>query len=255
MKIRTEKDVQALDLKLKSELGVDVSKYRNPEIAEKFVDLLIFPQFVLNWTLRPIIASLILYASVFFVIELTTTWLLIYAIFGFLLFMAEGVLIGMILVLWKLKTDIYSVLKYSLTIMKGCVLDIKHMNKTTTTENRKETLGLLFLGITHIVTIPMVTVALTNKVPLIGGLLNNIVKKILRLVAVRIKFNYTPNQTELVGNETRESVTNAYVRSIDHTITGLDKLLTIVLRLGQFPIAVFTVITTFLLCILFIILT
>lgn len=33
MRIRTEKDVQLLDQKLKTELGVDVGKYRNEEVA------------------------------------------------------------------------------------------------------------------------------------------------------------------------------------------------------------------------------
>ncbi len=44
MQIRTTKDVEKLDLKIKEELGIDVSKYRNPEVAESFVDLLIFPK-------------------------------------------------------------------------------------------------------------------------------------------------------------------------------------------------------------------
>ena len=60
LKIKTAKDVEALDLKIKSELGVDVGKYRKAEVAEAFVDLLIFPRFVITWILHPIIISFLL---------------------------------------------------------------------------------------------------------------------------------------------------------------------------------------------------
>lgn len=254
MKIRTEKDIQLLDEKLKVELGVDVGKYRNPEIAEKFVDLLVFPQFVISWMLRPILASLVLYFVGWYIFELSIVWSVIYGVFGLILYLINGLLFGIILVLWKLKTDMYSIVEFSLNIMKDSVSDLKHIGATTTKENRKETLSLLFLGITHIVTIPMVTTAICNKIPLIGGLLSWLVKRILRLIAGRIKFDYSPKiEGSSKEGSSLASVTNAYVKSIESTISGLDKLLTVILRVTQFPVVVITFFTLSLLGVLLLI--
>jgi len=250
MRIKTEKDVQKLDAKLKSELGIDVSKYRNPEIAEKFVDLLVFPQFVLNWVLRPITISFFIYLTIFYLFDLSPIMTIVYAVFGLILFLLNGTLFGVLLLLWKMKKDMFGVMKYSLNIMKECTVDLKHVSTITTKENKKETLGLLFLGITHIVTIPMVTEALGNKIPFIGGLFSKLFKKILRLASSRIKFNYDPNKNEIVEDKSPAVVTNTYIRSIDHTIEGLDKFLTTILRVGQFPISMVTLVTISLLGVL-----
>ena len=190
LKIKTAKDVEALDLKIKSELGVDVGKYRKPEVAEAFVDLLIFPRFVITWILRPIIISLLLYIALFFAVDFSAVAVTFYTPFGLLLFLLNGIVYGVIFVMWKLKSDIYSIIEYSLGILKNSVTDLQHIGKTTVHNNKKETLGLLFLGITHIVTIPMVTTALSNKIPLVGGLISGIIKRKLRLVASTIKFDY-----------------------------------------------------------------
>jgi len=250
MRIKTEKDVQKLDHKLKNELGVDVSKYRNPEIAEKFVDLLVFPQFVLNWTLRPIAISLFIYLIIFYIFDLSVIMAIVYGVLGLILFLLNGILFGILLVLWKMKKDMFGVIEYSLNIMKESTVDLKHVSSITTKENKKETLGLLFLGITHIVTIPMVSEALSNKIPFIGGLFSKLFKKILRLASSRIKFNYTPNKNEKVQDKSPEAVTNTYIKSIDYTIDGLDKFLTTVLRVGQFPITMVTLVTSSLLGVL-----
>tara|TARA_B110000037_G_C16968323_1_gene443958 strand:+ start:40 stop:807 length:768 start_codon:yes stop_codon:yes gene_type:complete len=250
MRIKTEKDVQKLDAKLKSIFGVDVSKYRNPEIAEKFVDLIVFPQFALNWVLRPIAISFFIYIILFYLLNLSSIMTIVYGIFGLILFLLNGILFGMLLVLWKMKKDMFGVMKYSLNIMKECIVDLKHVSTITKKENKKETLGLLFLGITHIVTIPMVTQALGNKIPFLGGLFSKLFMKILRLASSRIKFNYDPNKNEIVEDKSPAVVTNTYTKSIDNAIEGLDKFLTTILRVGQFPISMVTLVTFSLLGIL-----
>lgn len=234
MKIRTEKDVEALDVKLKTDLGIDVSKYRNPEVAEKFVDLLVFPQFVLNWTIRPILISLFLYVLGFYLLDLNAVSIVLYGILGFVLFLLNGLFVGILLVLWRLKKDIYSIIEYSLTIMKDCVKDLKQVNLSSSKEKKKENLSLIFLGVTHIVTIPMVNTALSNKVPLIGGIVNGVIKKPLRLVASKISFESEEraNGKEIVSEDPK-AVVSSYIKTIDASIAGLDKVLTIVLRASR----------------------
>ena len=47
MKIRSQKDVDRLEEAIKMELGIDVSKYKNEEVVESFVELLVFPEYVI----------------------------------------------------------------------------------------------------------------------------------------------------------------------------------------------------------------
>lgn len=44
MKVRTKKDVEKLNNRIKEELGIDVQKYRKEKVIANFVDLLIFPK-------------------------------------------------------------------------------------------------------------------------------------------------------------------------------------------------------------------
>lgn len=247
MKIKTEQDVQKLDDKLKSEFGVYVSKYRNPEIAKKFGDLLVFPQFALSWILRPVSISLFLYFIVFYIYDLSLISSIVYGVFGLFLFLVNGLLFGILFALWKMKKDVYGVIEYSLSILKECIADL---NQVSSKENRKETLSLLFLGIIHLVTIPMITEVIANKTPFIGDFFSKLFKKILRLACSKIKFNYGPNKNEVIKGYNPEIVTNSYMKSIDQTMVGLDKLLTTILKISQFPITMATIITFSLLGIL-----
>ncbi|MEM6699997.1 MAG: hypothetical protein AAF599_16460, partial [Bacteroidota bacterium] len=70
MKIRTSKDVEKLDKKIKEELGIDVQKYRNEEVVENFVQLLVFPEYVINWVIRPVLISIGIFIIGFFTLNL-----------------------------------------------------------------------------------------------------------------------------------------------------------------------------------------
>lgn len=216
---------------------------------------MIFPQFVISWVVRPILASIALYILVFFVFDLGAVSATFYSIFGLVLFLINGLLFGILLVMWRLKSDVYSIVSYSLSIMKDCVVDVKQVNKTTTKENRKGVLRLLFLGITHVVTIPMVTTALGNKIPLIGFVIGGIMKRILRLVAGRITFDVEAVIEAESSGESPEAITNAYIRTIEKTMTGLDRFLSIILKVVRFPIVLVTAVTFSLLVTLLLIVT
>mgnify|MGYP001801556879 CR=1 FL=1 len=80
MKIRTSKDVEKLDKKIKEELGIDVQKYRNEEVVENFVQLLVFPEYVINWVIRPVLISLIILLIGFLTYNLVHIDYLLYGI-------------------------------------------------------------------------------------------------------------------------------------------------------------------------------
>ena len=155
MRIRTAKDVERLDNKIKEELGIDVSKYRNEEVVENFVELLVFPRYVFFWVLRPILISIGIFIIGFFLFDLVHIEYVIYGIIGLVLFLTSGILIGLLFFTWKMKKDIWGIVNYSLEIMKSSVQDLNQVNNQVTKENKKDVLGLLFKGIMHIVTIPL----------------------------------------------------------------------------------------------------
>lgn len=238
MKVRTKQDVEVLDQRIKDELGIDVRKYRNEEVVESFVELLIFPQYVINWGIRPILVSIVLFISGFYVLDLVHIEYVIYGIIGLLLFLALGILIGLFFLTWKMKSDMWGILNYSLEIMRSAVMDINLVNNQVNKENRKEVLGLLFNGIIHIVTIPMISKVIADKVPLIGILVNKVIKKILTLVSNKVTFDEENMPLELNKKETKSNIVNGYSNSISAAIRGLEKVENITFGIVQMPLKI-----------------
>lgn len=250
MKIRTAKDVEQLDLKIKEELGVDVQKYRNEEVVENFVELLVFPRYVITWIIRPIVIAIGLFILGFFVLHLVHVEYILYGIIGLILFVVNGILIGLLFLIWKMKSDTWGIVEYSLEIMKSAVTDMNQVNSQVTAENRKDVLGLLFKGIIHLVTIPMMSKVIADKVPFIGGLVNKIVKKILVLVSDKVEFDDENLTEELQKKEDQPNVLQIYSSSITSVSKGLEKVMNFTFGVAQLPLKlVFGIV--FLLLILF----
>jgi len=136
MRIRTAKDVEQLDAKIKEELGVDFKEYQNKEVVENFMELLIFPRYVLVWTGRPIMISIVIFILGFLLLNLVGLEYLIYIAVGIFLFPITGILIGLFFLTWKMKSDILGILSYSLEIMRSAINDIDDVNSKITRENR-----------------------------------------------------------------------------------------------------------------------
>ena len=147
MKILTEKDVEKLDKRIKEEFGIDVQKYRNEKVVEKFVELLVFPEYVITWVIRPMLISGIIYLIGFKIFDLVHIEYLIYGIIGLFLFLGTGILVGLLLLTWRMKSDMLGIVNYTLEIMKTTVRDMNQINSQISKENRTEVFGLLFKGI------------------------------------------------------------------------------------------------------------
>ena len=107
-----------------------------------------------------------------------------------------------------------------------------------TKENRKDVLGLLFKGIIHIVTIPMMSKVIADKVPLVGGFVNRIVKRILILLSDKIKFEEENLKQELRKKGSEPNALQIYLSSISAVSTGLEKVLNFTFGVAQFPIKI-----------------
>ncbi len=243
MKIRNDKDVQLLEETIKIELGIDVSKYRNEEVAENFVQLLVFPNYVFKWVLRPVFFAFVAYLLGFLLIDLVHVEYIIYALVGLGLFLLLGITFGLLFLTWKMKKDMWGIINYSLNIMNDAVIDLNEVGHQLTPENRKQVLGLLFKGIIHIVTIPMMSQAISENVPLVASPIKAFTKKVLTLVADKVIFSENDFEHQLRASEEMDNPFDTYSKIISGASKGLEKVVDVTFGVAQFPMAIiFTIV-------------
>lgn len=242
MKIKNKLDVEKLRLKIKNDLGIDMEKYRKPEIVEDFVDLLAFPKYVLTWTLVPVLLFMLAYVVGFYKLDLNAFEKIIYAVMGLVLFFVNGLFAGFLLTVWQIKSDVKGIINYSLDIMKTSVKDIKQL-KNVAKKEVQNPLNLLFKGLVHIITIPTVLEVIENKIPLVGAMIGGVLKTILTMISNKIKFDEEmaakdkSNQAESDQEENEEesqlNQTNLRINSISATESTFNKIINLTLGTVQ----------------------
>jgi ABC-type multidrug transport system fused ATPase/permease subunit len=254
MKIRTQEDIEELDQKIRTELGVDVQKYKNQEVIEQILELLVFPQYMLTWTIGPIIFSFIAFIIGFFLLDLAPFEYLIYGFIGFFSFLIFGILLGLLILTWRMKSDIWSIIDYSFNTMQLATGDLSQINNKLNKENRKNTLGLLFKGILHILTIPILTQVISEKLPLIGNTLNNFLKKVGNIISDRIQFETTEDLAKEKEEMMDNKELNNYATTISKASLKAEKILTKAFGIAQLPLKIgFFITILFLLAFLYLI--
>lgn len=236
MKIRTEADVEVLDARIKEELGISVSKYKNEEVVETFVSMLVFPEYILSWTFKPVLLALLGYVVGFFVIDLVHVQYVLYAVIGLVLFLLVGLLLGLIFLTNQLKSDVLGIMGYSMGIMKSAAADIDTAKVNIPPEGRKDALRMLYKGIIHIVTLPMLTTAISAKIPLVGGLINRFVKKVIVALSDKITIDESMLQSHVDGQAIIED--EASVVAIKAGNKSLAKVMDVTVGVAQFPFKV-----------------
>jgi hypothetical protein len=236
MKIRSQADVDALDQKIKTELGIDIGKYRNEEVVEQISSLLVFPIYVVSWTVRPVIIAFVLYIVGYFVIDLVHVQYLLYAVLGLVFFLITGLFAGLLYLTIRFRNDIKSIMTYSMDILKGIIKDVDALNTTTDATNRKEVLQLLFLGTMHLITVPVTGDVIGNRIPFLGGLISRLVQRVLRTLTNLFRFDQTnlSNAATDAGGEGK--VLPMYMASVTGFQGIVDKILGIAIRVVQVPI-------------------
>jgi len=179
MKITTQKDLDLLEVRIKNDLGIDISKYRNDEVAESFAELILFPKYVFLWGVRPIIGSLVIFIIVYLCINLDSFFeSLVFIIFGLPLALICGVLFAGVFLIRKMKSDIGGIMEYTIEILKEAISDISELNQNMKATEKKESIKLLYLGIMHVVTIPSITSAIKKSHRIVGYPLSWLIRKI-----------------------------------------------------------------------------
>ena len=233
MKFKTKADLETLNDKIKNELGIDLNKYKNEKVAEKFIELLSFPKYVISSLILPVLVLFTLFIIGFFIFDLKQIEYLIYGIIGQSLFFFTGVFYGLLKLIKKIKSDIVEIIKYCFKVMKQIISESTQFKK----EN-KQTLNLLFKGVIHVVALPMINKAITKNVPIVHKMINTIVTKIFTVISNKIKFeNEKPNQ-EIVEEVTKSGVKESLINKIESVDKGTEKLIEITLGIINFPIKI-----------------
>lgn len=238
MATKPSKKAEILDQQIKTELGIDVRKYRNQEAVDSFVQLLLLPRYVIVWLIRPVLIALAAFILGFFLLDLVHVEYIFYGVFGAPLFLINGLLLGMLLLSWKMKSDILGILNYSLDIMRSAIGDINQVKSRTKTGNRKQVLGLLFKGIIHIVMIPMVSTSLSNSLPFFSGVINRFIRRILTTVANRFSFDTQLLEANTDGSEDESESIDRYLNAIESASTKLDRIVSLAFKVASLPLKI-----------------
>lgn len=248
MKIKTQKDIEALELKIRQELEIELSDYRDEEVAEDFVDLFLFPKYIAKWIAIPLIIAFALFILGFFVVDLVHIQYLIYAVVGGVLFILCGTFGGIVYTGSKLKTDLSEITNYSLGVMKSSIDDMNDISHKITAENKKDVLSLLFQGIIHVVTIPMLTNAIDAKVPIGSKMTIKLFKNSLAAIASKFEFD-EDNINENGETEIKKENLSSYISMITNANEGINKLLSRIIYIVQSPFRILFIICSILLVI------
>lgn len=237
MKIRTQTDIDNLDRRIQDELGVDIKKYRDEEVVENLVELMNFPVYVTNWTLRPILYSFIAFLIGFLLIDLENKFeYVIYTAAGFCLFLSVGGTFGLILLVRKLKLDIWRIIEYTIDLLKSVVADIDKIKNQISPKSRRSVFTLVFKGIIHIIVIPFWAVAFTEGIPIIGRPIKWIVVQILSFISDQLKLEEIRTAVELNESKNKKDFLTTQSEIFLEESSQLKKALSFSLNIAQLPL-------------------
>ncbi len=177
---------EEIRLEIEHQLGIDLSRYRDEEVAESILDLLLFPKYILKWIFIPLLASFFVFILGFFIIDLVHIEFLIYGILGLSLFMIVGVLLGVLFLARQLRQDLAVITDYSFSVLSNSISDASGLLGKS--KDKKAVLGLLFKGVVFVLTIPMVGSAIDKKIRFGGGIVKRLMNKSLSAIASKVDF-------------------------------------------------------------------
>lgn len=237
-----------LNERIQEELGINLAEYRNEEIASSLVELLVFPTYIVNWVIRPVIIAFVLFILGYFFIDLVHIEYIIYTILGFLLFIITGLTVGLWLLSVQMKQDIGDILNFALDTMSNVLNDVKNIQNSMTINKNSEVMGLLFSGIIQVTIIPVLSSVISKKMKFGGFIIEGFVSKVLNIVASKMKFDEvelkeSESLTEKNSYKRPEHQDNKSFPAIKSSQKGINTILNIAFNIGQFPIKIAAVLS------------
>ena len=242
-------EINELRNEIKEQLHIDIEKYKNEDVLLKFTELLLFPNYILKLLICPVIIAVIGFIIGFFILDLSIIKLIIYILFGPLLFSLKAILFGILLILRKIKKDVLHIINYSFDILKQAISDLNQIKTDTSFKNLNQSVDLLFKGIMQLVTIPMITKAVNKKLIIGSKTINYLIEKILNLLIEKLDFSKINLKESYSFSETL----NSFSKIIDSYSIKLEKLISVVLKKINIPLLILLILISsiliiFLLC-------
>jgi len=178
--------IQQLNDELVRRTGVDFSRYRNQELLDTVANAVTFPVFFARSVSRSVGAFLLL-ACIGIVAVESNFYEAFLAFAGFPLALVNGVLLGIVLFVRRIRDDMTRVFEISARLTLQVMGDIGAARRKFDDQgNSFPGLMEIFQGVNAIVVLPVVTGILRGRIPLLGGLAARIIERFFDLVDTRL---------------------------------------------------------------------
>ncbi len=233
---------------IEKELSLDLMKYKNPEVAEQMADLLVFPTYAIKSLLLPVLIAIVVFLLGFYVVDLVHVQYVLYGTIGLVLFILVGIFGGILYFTSRLKTDLGEIAQYSFGIMRSSLEDVQQFGNRINPSNYKDVLAMLFQGVIHIVTIPMVGEAIKAKGGIASKFVNRMVIGVLKAIGSTVRFD-EDNIDEGIPVEGNEGTQKRYQNMINASSKGVQISISKTLGLLRTPFRILFIISLSVLCI------
>lgn len=161
--------IEKINADLEERTGIDFSRYRDPELSEAIANAMTFPLYLGKALSRPVGILLLLAVTAFVLTE--SAFLKTLLVFpGVLLVFANGVLLGLVLFVGRIRTDMKKVFDISSNLCVQALKDISAARSRLRDGGRFPSTLEIFQGLNAIVILPIVIETLKRRVPFAGGL-------------------------------------------------------------------------------------
>lgn len=163
--------VEALRSRLLDETGIDFEKYRTDALLEALVNIVTFPAFAFRTIRRPILLLMLTFLVLSAIFLFSDKVLLGLVFFPFSLSLAgpNGLLIGLLMFIYKMAGDFGKILHLSLETVKSVVADLENVyHKARDGSASFPSLSEITLGVLYIVMLPSTLTVLRERIPLVG---------------------------------------------------------------------------------------
>lgn len=161
--------IDRINADLLERTGIDFSRYRDPQLSEAVANAVTFPLYLGKALTRPVGLLLLLTVAAFVLTE--SAFLKTLLVFpGSLLVVANGVLLGLVLFIGRIRTDMKTVFDISSNLCVQALKDIGAARAKMRDRGRFPSTLEIFQGLNAIVILPLVIETLKRRVPFAGGL-------------------------------------------------------------------------------------
>ncbi|WNJ16094.1 hypothetical protein [Pontibacter sp. G13] len=166
-----------LSQEISDHTGIILEGYQSDELAGKISDLIFFPLYVLKWIGYSILGMIGLdIALIYF--EDAWTMIIIYLTLGMALALINGLLVGMLVLIWRIRSDVQAIMRLSLELTAQVMDDYR---KKSTKGKVALAFQQVFRAVVFVVIVPLATQSIAKRLPVMGGIFSRIFVGIIGL--------------------------------------------------------------------------